>query len=130
MIIKNFTEEYLQPAAKLCRQNMDFDIMPDFLLKEKTFGDIDFRTDLTLLGFNEDVKNPVAFIQGVIRDRGKEKTGYIKLVCVDSNERRKGCASKLYLHIEDKFRENGIKKIRVYESYPNYFMPGVDPFYT
>jgi N-acetylglutamate synthase-like GNAT family acetyltransferase len=36
----------------------------------------------------------------------------------------------LYYDFEAKVREYGVKKIRVYESFPNYFMPGVDPFYT
>jgi len=130
MIIKNFSEENLQAAAKLCRQNMQYDIMPDFLLKEKTFGDPDYRSDLTLLAFKEGNETPVGFMQAVVRDRVTEKIGYIKLLCVDSNERRKGVASHLYKEVENKFKQAGIKKIRVYESYPNYFMPGIDPSYT
>lgn len=130
MIIKNFSENYLRSAAKLCRQNMEFDIMPDFLLREKTFGDPDFNSDLTLLYFKDENEEPVAFIQGVIRKRENQKIGYVKLLCVDSNERRKGIATDLYKNIEEKFRKENVKVVRVYESYPNYFMPGVDPFYT
>lgn len=130
MIIKNFSENYLRSAAKLCRQNMEFDIMPDFLLREKTFGDPDFNPDLTLLYFKDENEEPVAFIQGVIRKRENQKIGYVKLLCVDSNERRKGIATDLYKNIEEKFRKENVKVVRVYESYPNYFMPGVDPFYT
>ena len=104
--------------------------MPDFLLEEKTFGDYDFDPELTLVGQIEDREWPVAFIQGVIRKRESGKVGYIKLICVDSNEQRKGFARKLYENIEQKMRNNGVKQIRIYESYPNYFMPGVDPFYT
>ena len=130
MIIKNFSQELLMPAAKLCRLNMPRDIMPDFLLSEKTFQDPDYDPEITLLGFNEKSSTPIAFMQGVIRERTSGKIGYIKLVCVDSNERRKGYARTLYNIIEKKFAERGVKTIRVYESYPNYFMPGVDPFYT
>lgn len=129
-MIKNFSEKYLKPAAKLCRQNMEFDIMPDFLLKEKTFGDPDFNPDLTLLYFKNENEEPIAFIQGIIRKRENKKIGYVKLLCVDSNERRKGIASELYKNIEEKFSNENVEKVRVYESYPNYFMPGVDPFYT
>ncbi len=130
MIIKNFSQDLLKPVAKLCRQNMLRDIMPDFLLSEKTFQDPDYDPEITLVGFKEDDNTPIAFMQGLIRERTTGKMGYIKLVCVDSNERRKGYARTLYNIIEKKFTEQGVKTIRVYESYPNYFMPGVDPFYT
>ncbi len=130
MIIKSFSREYLKPVAKLCRQNMPRDIMPDFLFEEKTFGDFDYDPELTLVGNIEDRSFPAAFIQGVIRKRESDKVGYIKLICVDSNERRKGFATKLYENVELKMRKRGVKQIRIYESYPNYFMPGVDPFYT
>lgn len=131
MIIKNFSEEYLPVTAKLCRLNMHLDIMPDFLLREKTFGEPDYNPKLTLLAFDEnETQNPIGFIQGVIKQRPEEKIGYIKLLCVDSNFRRKGIASKMYQQVEAKIKEVGVKKIRVYESYPNYFMPGIDPFYT
>jgi len=130
MIIKNFSQEYLKPAAKLCRRNMHRDIMPDFLLKEKTFGDPDYNPELTLLGFSYDEKSPIAFTQGIVRNRGSRKMGYIKLLCVDSNERRKGYARLLYENVEQKMKTQGIRQIRIYESWPNYFMPGIDPFYT
>ncbi len=130
MLIKKFNELLLKPVAKLCRQNMEFDIMPDFLLKEKTFEDPDYNEDITLVAFKNENDLPVGFIQGVIKERETEKIGYIKLLVVDSNYRREGIASHLFKIVEDYFLKKGIKTIRVYESYPNYFMPGVDPFYT
>ena len=130
MIIKKFSQEYLKPVAKLCRQNMSRDIMPDFLLQEKTLGDSDYDPELTLIGQIQNNESPIAFIQGIVRKRENGKIGYIKLLCVDSNERRKGFARKLYENVELKMKNKAVKQIRVYESYPNYFMPGVDPFYT
>ena len=129
MKVVKFSEELFKPVAKLCRQNMELDIMPDFLFREKTFDDPDYNPELTLVAIDEK-EIPIGFIQGVIRDRSNESVGYIKLLCVDSNQRRKRIASNLYHEIEEKFIQNKIKRIRVYESYPNYFMPGVDPFYT
>ena len=100
MIVTHFSQEYLKPVAKLCRQNMDRDIMPDFLLNEKTFGDPDYDPELTLVGKIENRELPIAFIQGVVRKRADGKVGYIKLLCVDSNERRKGHARMLYENVE------------------------------
>lgn len=129
MNIKVFDEENLPAAAKLCRQNMTFDIMPDFLLKEKTLDDPNFDPKLTLLAF-DDEGSLLGLIQGLIRQRDNERIGYIKLLCVDSNARRKGIGKRLYQLVETQLRDEGILKIRVYESWPNYYMPGVDPFYT
>ncbi|MCX6149468.1 MAG: GNAT family N-acetyltransferase [Ignavibacteriales bacterium] len=130
MIIKRFSEDLLPAVAKLCRQNMNLDIMPDFLLKEKTFEDPDFNPNITLVGFNDSTQDLVGFIQGVIRIRETGKMGYIKLICVDSNDRRKHVASNLYGIVEEKMKADGVNAIRVYESWPNYFMPGLDPYYT
>ncbi len=130
MEIKNFSEDILIEVAKLCRQSMELDIMPDFLLREKTFGEPDFDPGMTLAVYPDNSNIPAGFIQGVIKDRHEEKIGYIKLFCVNPGFRRKGIASLLYENIETQMKKRGIKKIRVYESYPNYFMPGVDPFYT
>ncbi len=140
MVIKTFSEEYLEPAAKLCGISMEFDVMPDFLLQEKTFSDPDYNSKLTLLAFNSENELPAGFIQGIIRNfpaepskpwkRKKKKIGFIKLLCVHPDQRRKGIASKLYGKIEKKFIKAGVKLVRVYESAPNYFMPGIDPMYT
>lgn len=140
MIIKNFSEEYLEQTVHLCRISMQLDNMTSFLLREKTFGDPDYDPKLTLLAFNSGNEAPVGFIEGVIRSfrsdtRGsgknkKKKTGYVKLLCVHPDERRKGIAAGLYKRIEKKFKKEGLKRVRVYDSAPNYFMPGVDPMYT
>jgi N-acetylglutamate synthase-like GNAT family acetyltransferase len=130
MIIKTFNEDLIKPVAKLCRQNMHRDIMPDFLLREKTLGDPDFKNELSLVGLSEINNSPIAFLQAVIRTRDTGKVGYIKLLCVDSNQRRKGFAKALYENIEQKMKQQQVKVVRVYESFPNYFMPGIDPFYT
>jgi len=130
MKIINFSEEYLKKTAKLCRQNLVYDVMPDHLLREKTFGDPDYREDLTLLAVDDDEKEVAGFIQGVIRNRKDGRYGYVKLLCVSKDNRRNNIAQQLYDILEDKFRDEEVKVIRVGESYPNYLMPGVDPYYT
>ena len=129
MNIKEFSEEYIAETAKLCRQTLVNDIMPEFLLREKTVGDPDYDPALTYLSFDE--KGEInGFIQGVIRERKDEKYGYIKLLCVAKDFRRKKIATALYEQVEEKFNDSGVAVIRLGESYPNYFSPGIDPFYT
>jgi ribosomal protein S18 acetylase RimI-like enzyme len=130
MIIKKFSEQLLPAAAKLCRLNMEFDIMPDFLLREKTFGDKDYDPSLTLVAYNANNESPVGFIQAVIKQREEEKPGYIKLLCVDAAFRRKGLGTLLHKEVLEKLKSSGVKIIRVYESFPNYFMPGIDKNYS
>jgi GNAT superfamily N-acetyltransferase len=140
MIIKPFSGDNLQPAAELCRLSMEYDNMPDFLLREKTFGDPDYSSKYTLLAFNNENEMPVGFVQGIIRTAGvsshkavkktNKNIGFIKLICIHPDERRKGIASRLYRKVENRFLRTGVGLIRVYESVPNYFMPGVDPMYT
>jgi GNAT superfamily N-acetyltransferase len=72
----------------------------------------------------------VGFGMGVIRERENENVGYIKLLCVHPNHRRKGIAQFLYNQIESLMSANQIATIRPIESWPNYYMPGIDPFYT
>ncbi|MCX8056825.1 MAG: GNAT family N-acetyltransferase [Ignavibacteria bacterium] len=129
MKIEQLTIADLPEAAKFCRINMKFDIMPDFLFKEKTFDDPDFNPELALVARNEN--EIIGLMVGVIRTHKKlGKIGYIKLMAVKSSERRKGIASQLYEIIHEKFVKEGCERERIYESHPNYFQPGIDPLYT
>lgn len=130
MKIVNFTNEYLKETAKLCRQNLVYDVMPDHLLTEKTFSDADYREETTLVALMDNGSEVIGFIQGLTRDRKEGKYGYIKLLCVAKDYRRKKVAKQLYDKVEDIFNDEGVNVIRVGESYPNYLSPGVDPFYT
>lgn len=129
MINTLFTPDLLPAVAKMLRSNMENDIMPDFLLREKTLDDPDFTPELTEVLIDEN-RNIAAFIMGVIRNREEGPMGYIKLFAVDHNYRRLGYGTKLLGSVEAKFRESGVSKVRLFESWANYFMPGVDPFYT
>jgi mycothiol synthase len=128
MNIVNYSKEYSKETAKICRQSLTCDIMPDYLFKEKTILDPDYRNDLTLIA--REGNEIIGFIQGVIRTRQDGKYGYVKLLCVEKDFRRNKTAQRLYKEIEQKFIAEGVKVIRVGESYPNYLTPGVDPFYT
>ncbi len=116
-------------AYYVCKHGMELDNITKDLLRQKIEEDPDFEPGLTLLAVDEKDK-PLGFIMGVIRKRKNGKTGYIKLLAVLKNFRRRGIATQLYSAIEKEMRKRKVKVIRVYESYPNYFMPGVDPFYT
>jgi ribosomal protein S18 acetylase RimI-like enzyme len=98
------------------------------LLVENVIDDMKENPELCLATYEDD--KMVGFAMGVIRHRDTEDVGYIKFICTHPDYRRKGIAKELYTEIENGIRENSVEKIRLIESWPNYYMPGIDPFYT
>lgn len=128
MNIVEFDSKFLTSIADFCKASMPLDPVNASLLNEKILLDQDYNPNLTLVDFEE--SQPVGFIMGVIRERDTGLIGYVKLLGVHPERRRLGIASGLYDLVEKRMREKGVGIIRVYESWPNYFMPGIDPFYT
>lgn len=128
MEIVKFDASMLDAVTELCQKGMELDEITESLLKEKIIGDPDYKPGLTLIAKKDD--ELIGFIMGVIRNREDHKMGYVKLLCTHPDYRREGIATALYYQIEEAVKEAGADKMRVYESYPNYYMPGVDPFYT
>ncbi len=128
MEIRELKKEDVGELLVLVNDGMKLDKFTFPLLEENTINDEDYAPELTLLAIDDN--KMVGFIMGVIREREDGPMGYVKILCVDPEYRRKKVASELYGKIEIRFMEKGIKKIRVYEAWPNYYMPGIDPFYT
>lgn len=102
----------------------EFDPVTAELLEEKIWGDEDFVSDLVLVAARED--DTVGFIVGVIRPSG---IAYVKLMAVDVSWRRQGIGSKLLRTLEILVRLRGASAVRVFESAPNYLVPGIDQQY-
>ncbi len=129
MKIIKYSPEQFDSVYLVCKKGMELDKITEDLLRQKIDDDPDYDPALTLIAYSSS-KKPVGFIMGVVRKRGKDKVGYVKLLAVIKQYRRQGIATELYSEVENEMKLRGVKLIRVYESYPNYFMPGVDPFYT
>jgi predicted N-acetyltransferase YhbS len=128
MLITNFSEKDIESVTKFCEENMELDGMIPQVLREKTLGDERFDPEITLVA--KEGNQIVGFMQGVNGPYRDGKCGWIKLMAVHRHYRRGGIASKLYGILEVKFRREGCNRIRIYDVVPNYFMPGIDPFYT
>ena len=124
----SFNEDKLGQILDLCNKHMKFDTLSETLLREKVIDDPDFNEQLIFTLYSEN--ELVGFLDGVIRQIGEERIGYIKLMVVAKEWRRKGAGKKMYLALEEKFREQKVDKIRVYDVPFNYYMPGIDPRYT
>lgn len=128
MEIEKFQNTDFDDVLDLLNSSMEFDKFTSKLLYEKIYDDKDFNSSINLVA--KENSKIIGFLGGVIRQRENEKVAYVKLFAVDFKNRRKGIGSALYNEFEKEIIRNEVKKIRPFESYPNYYMPGIDPFYT
>lgn len=126
--IRTYQPSDFDQVLDLLNNNKEFDQFTPELLHEKLYDDPDWNNQLALVV--ESDKIIIGFMQGVIRLIRGEKLGYIKLMVVESKFQRQGVASQMYNAIEEKLIADDVKKIRIYDSPLNYFMPGIDPRYT
>jgi mycothiol synthase len=123
-----FKTEDIWQLTELIKQECNRDIVNEKIMREKIFEDNDFDPEMTLVAKkNNEI---IGFIMGIIRQRDEGKIGYVKLLAVAKNFRRKKIGTGLLKEVENKLKGKGAIKIRLFESYPNYLTPGVDPFYT
>ena len=128
-IIKLDSQKRLPNLLDFWNRNLSYDPMPAHILLEKTFGDPDFDSNLTLIA----VENGkiLSFMQGLVRQiEPNLKRGWIKLFATENECRRKGLATLLLINIEEQMKSQGVNAIRLLDSNPNYFQPGIDPRYT
>jgi len=127
--IRPIDKSDLLRLTRLWNENVAFDKMSEPLLFEKTFGDVDFQPGMALVA---EVGQEIAgFMQGLHRvNHEGEKVGWIKLFFTVEKFRRQGFASRLLTNIENQLKSAGVCRIQILDSNPNYYQPGIDPFYT
>lgn len=128
MNLRPLQESDLEAALALWNRSAQFDQMTPELLDEKISEDPDYDPELVLLAEQE--RRPVGLIMGVQRYPVKEGLGFIKLLAVDPSVRRRGVGKAMLHAIEQNLRVAGVQTIRVFDSNPNYLVPGIDPRYT
>jgi len=106
----------------------EYDAITELILREKLEGDPFWLPEATFVCC--DGNQIIGFIQGVIRDIRGTRYGYIKLMAVEKDYRRKGVATALYQQLEGIFTGQNVDVVRIYDVPFNYFMPGIDPRYT
>jgi ribosomal protein S18 acetylase RimI-like enzyme len=118
----------LPELAEFWNRNVENDPMTVELLREKIFDDPDVAAPLALVVTEN---GPiVAFMVGVVRCIDAARRGWIKLFATGKAVRRRGLATQLLEMIETQLRQQAVARIGVLDSVPNYFQPGIDPFYT
>ncbi|MCF8380542.1 MAG: GNAT family N-acetyltransferase [Bacteroidales bacterium] len=125
---RTYKDNDLNAVHRLLQNNMEFDTISESVLKEKLYLDPHWNPDSCYIAENDG--NIIGFMQAVTRLIRGEKYAYIKLMAVDKAFRRKGIASELFKKVEEEAKKQSCVKIRIYDVPLNYFMPGIDPFYT
>jgi len=126
--IRTYKPEDFEAILALLQDNLLYDQISREVLHEKIYNDPFPETAGIYVA---DVNHkPVAFMMGVLRKIRGDQFGYIKLMAVDSQYRRKGIAFRLYQHLETFLRNAGCNFLRIMDVPMNYFMPGIDPRYT
>lgn len=128
MNISNYKDDDFNAVLELLNSSKEYDSFSEALLKEKLYDDPFWNPQNTFVAKIND--NIVGFMQGVTRLIRGTKYGYIKLMAVDKDNRRKGIASQLFNKIEINFKKEKIEAFRIYDVPLNYFMPGIDLRYT
>jgi len=128
MNLRHLQDTDIESLLRLWNRSARFDNLTPELLEEKVFDDPDYQRELTLVV--DDGKQLVGFMMGVVRQDQAEKPGFVKLLAIDPALQRRGLCSRLLQELEDRLQRLGCAVVRLFDSNPNYLVPGLDPRYT
>lgn len=127
-MITIFSKIHFKEVCELLISAHKHDTLTVSLLQEKIFDDPD-QTPTHKIVFMEN--NLICgFMQGVVRQIKGENIGYIKLMAVKENYRKKGIATKMFHNLSETFAKQNVTKIKIYDTPLNYLQPGINPCYT
>ncbi len=98
-------------------------LMTEKLLAEKNYlpeGNFKVLDDNQLVGF----------ASGFVRTQEDQPTGWIKLLAAADQNKLGPLTKDIFDRIEQVLIDNKARLIRVFDSFPNYYFPGIDPHYT
>ena len=125
--LKPYSDDLYQDVLNILTLSHHLDSIFPKVLKEK-LNDVDSDHSLKTCAFIKD--QLVGFTMGVIRNLPTQTIGYIKLLGVHPRHQNSGIGKLLLNEVELFAKKNQAKSIRLYDVPKNYFMPGIDPFYT
>ncbi len=112
-------------VLRIWNDSVEYDPISRGLLEEKLVRDNDIMPEGLLLCEKEnDITGWGAAVY-----RATNRRGYIKMLCVSPEHRRKGIGTSLLQSLESFLIREGALQVRVAESAPNYLTPGVDTRY-
>lgn len=105
-----------------------YDNITKELLREKIFEEKSFLPEANFKVIQDG--ELCGFSVGFVRNQGGIITGWIKLLACEDQSTLGAITLEVFHRIEDILIQNGAKLIRFFDSFPNYYFPGIDPRYT
>jgi len=131
MRIVEFSDEFFNQVKRLANLSLHEDTISDGSLRRITFEDPNYNSKYSLVALeNGEV---VGFVLGVRRLKepvevveAQKELAWVKLFAVREDCRRKGIANALFNDLENRLKEDGVKRIRI-SDYPFWYLfSGVD----
>lgn len=128
MHIRPMTEREDEAVLALWNRSVRFDRLTPELFEEKIYEDPNYARELVLVA--EEQGRIVGFISGTLRPNAEGTRGHVKLLAVETQRRREHIGTQLLQALEAELKQRDCRVVRVFESAPNYLLPGIDPRYT
>ena len=124
----NLTPEHKHNLLNLCSLALPLDPFTQPLLDKHIFDDPRYEPELSIA--LESTGDLIAAVVGMVRTLPEgNHHGWIKLLAVHPDHRRRGLGMALLREIEHSFRQRRLPQIDTI-GFPRYFWPGVDVRYT
>ncbi|HOQ17217.1 MAG TPA: GNAT family N-acetyltransferase [Defluviitaleaceae bacterium] len=130
MEILNYKQKYEKEVVDLWNKTLTADPITIHKFRKQILFDENFDPELCYLAAEDD--RVVGFLLSTKRkfpylERGLEPTrGWINVMFVDQDYRRKGIGTALVEHAEKKLKSLGVETVTLAAYSPNYFFPGID----
>lgn len=118
----------LLALVRLFNAVYQFDEMTTELLHEKIFLEEQYSEELNIKVVNDD--ELLAFASGFIRDQDGITSGWLKLFACRDQPTLGSYTTSIFQKYEALLLQKGAKRLRIFDTFPNYFLPGIDPRYT
>jgi len=128
LVYKPIKKQDIKDLVKLFNQQFIYDKITDKLLYEKIFMENSFLKEANFQVMENN--RLVGFATGFIREYQGKMTGWIKLLAALDQKKSGPVITEIFRKIESVLIDNGAEIIRFFDSFPNYYRPGLDPRYT
>ncbi|WMJ87061.1 GNAT family N-acetyltransferase [Anaerocolumna sp. MB42-C2] len=130
MRIINYSQKYEKEVVELWNKTLTMDPITIHKFRKQALFDDNFDSELCFIALEEELV--VGFLLATKRkfpylERGLEPTrGWINVLFVHKDYRRKGIAAALVEHTEVILKSLGVETVTLGAYSPNYFFPGID----
>lgn len=128
MELRELSEAELPALLALCETALPFDRWSPAILRRRVLDEPNHNPHYQL-AMRQD-ERLIGVILGGIRQTPEGPAAWVRLIAIAAGYRRQGLASQLLAEIEHRLRADGLTRLRVGNSTPSYFWPGLDLRYT